>query len=377
MKKTLLLIACLGIAFTSSAQLKVNGNGKVAIGTTENPTSQLAFGAKGNTYAKTYFEGDGYVMQIKPLGKSSNMSSSMFGRGLYVNGTPVQGSGLVGVHSSISGAINTSNGFTIGVLGGAGNGENGYNYGVSGLLEGGRNGAGIFGSVSGNGHSKCINGRYAGYFLGPVYVEGELYQYYYNFFKWANESFMPNRQPMGSVLNRVKSITPLVFKFPSSTDSTFALSAQNLDSIFPGMVSSNGEYVDYLEMIPVLIRTIQEMQQEIETLQALVPGAARSDETLSTSAASRQQSMYKEAALYQNTPNPFSERTTIRFTLPENVQNSYICIFNMNGKLQKKIPVNSSMDSIIISSYELSPGMYLYSLIIGGQEIDTKKMIIS
>ena len=132
--------------------------------------------------------------------------------------------------------------------------------------------------------------------------------------------------------------------------------------------------------MPLLIRSIQELKAEVDELKGendAMKARSTALEDNETTGIGDATSIPAAASLAQNTPNPFSERTTIRFTLPENVQNSYICIFNMNGKLQKKIPVNSSMDSIIISSYELSPGMYLYSLIIGGQEIDTKKMIIS
>ena len=81
--------------------------------------------------------------------------------------------------------------------------------------------------------------------------------------------------------------------------------------------------------------------------------------------------------LYQNTPNPFKEKTVIRFNLAENVKNAFIYIFDMQGTLQKQIAVTPSMQSIIINGYELSPGMYIYSLIVNGKEIDTKRMILS
>ena len=83
------------------------------------------------------------------------------------------------------------------------------------------------------------------------------------------------------------------------------------------------------------------------------------------------------ATLAQNTPNPFSERTTIRFTLPENAQQAYIYVFDMSGKMYKQIPVNSSMQSVTIEGYELSAGMYIYSLVIGGKEVQTRRMILS
>ena len=83
------------------------------------------------------------------------------------------------------------------------------------------------------------------------------------------------------------------------------------------------------------------------------------------------------ASLAQNTPNPFTERTTIRFTLPENTRNAYIYIFDMSGKMQKQIPIDSSMQSVTIEGYELSAGMYIYSLVIGGKEVKTRRMILS
>ncbi|MBO5632753.1 MAG: T9SS type A sorting domain-containing protein, partial [Aeriscardovia sp.] len=86
---------------------------------------------------------------------------------------------------------------------------------------------------------------------------------------------------------------------------------------------------------------------------------------------------FNGASLMQNTPNPFSERTVIRFTLPENAQNAYIYIFDMQGKMQKQIPVNASMQSVTVNGYELSAGMYIYSLVVNGKEVDTKRMILS
>jgi hypothetical protein len=83
------------------------------------------------------------------------------------------------------------------------------------------------------------------------------------------------------------------------------------------------------------------------------------------------------AVLYQNTPNPFTAQTEIRFSLPETAKNAYIYIFDMTGKMQKQVPVDASMQSITINGYELQAGIYLYSLVVNGQEIDTKRMILS
>jgi hypothetical protein len=81
--------------------------------------------------------------------------------------------------------------------------------------------------------------------------------------------------------------------------------------------------------------------------------------------------------LYQNTPNPFKEQTTIRFSLADDAQSASICIFDMTGKMLKSLPVSSGDSSVSIAGWELGEGMFLYTLIVNGKEIDTKRMIIT
>ena len=133
--------------------------------------------------------------------------------------------------------------------------------------------------------------------------------------------------------------------------------------------------------MPVLIRSIQELKAELDEVKGksdeIKEARAASFEDEETTVVGNATSIPAMATLAQNTPNPFSERTTIRFTLPENAQNAYIYIFDMSGKMQKQIPVNSDMQSITIEGYELRAGMYIYSLVIGGKEIQTHRMILS
>jgi hypothetical protein len=125
-------------------------------------------------------------------------------------------------------------------------------------------------------------------------------------------------------------------------------------------------------MVPLLLRSIQELKQELDELKGGSEFKTRStnDETPGFSA------INTDNVLYQNIPNPFKEQTVIRFKLADNVQEAAICIFDMTGKTLKKLPVSSGMESVSIGGYELGEGMFLYSLIVNGQEIDTKKMVI-
>ena len=164
----------------------------------------------------------------------------------------------------------------------------------------------------------------------------------------------------------------------------FGLSAKELEKVYPNLVlkgQDGYQYINYTELVPILIRSIQELKAELDEVKSKDTDVKRAraasfeeDDPLDVKDATSIPAM---ATLAQNTPNPFSERTTIRFTLPENAQNAFIYIFDMSGKMQKQIPVDSSMESVIIEGYELRAGMYIYSLVIGGKEIDTKRMILS
>jgi hypothetical protein len=80
-----------------------------------------------------------------------------------------------------------------------------------------------------------------------------------------------------------------------------------------------------------------------------------------------------QATLYQNAPNPFKERTEIRYSLPENANTAEIYVFGMQGKLLKKYPADQS-GAVVIKGSDLKAGIYLYSLIVAGKQVDTKRM---
>ncbi len=85
----------------------------------------------------------------------------------------------------------------------------------------------------------------------------------------------------------------------------------------------------------------------------------------------------RSSILYQNSPNPFQNQTVIHFKLSEEARDASICIFDMQGKMLKTLPVTNGEESVIVNSSEFGDGLYLYSLIVNGQEVDTKKMVIS
>lgn len=184
----------------------------------------------------------------------------------------------------------------------------------------------------------------------------------------------------------IKSQPDEIDSYSKTIDGHFALNAHEIKQLFPTLTSSDGSgklLVDQGQLLIVLIQAIKELKERIDALNPssnnlLMAASHQAFNNEETDRATSSISTLKDnCKLYQNAPNPFSEQTSIRFVLPDNTHNAYIYIFDMTGKLLRQIPIDSSMSSIDIHGYELTPGMYIYSLIIGGKEIDTKKMILS
>ena len=89
-------------------------------------------------------------------------------------------------------------------------------------------------------------------------------------------------------------------------------------------------------------------------------------------------SVLANAFLYQNTPNPFNTTTEIKYFLPEGSTNAYIYVFNLQGNLLLTYNLSDNgFGSVIINGSSLNAGMYIYSLVVNGQEAETKRMILT
>jgi hypothetical protein len=157
--------------------------------------------------------------------------------------------------------------------------------------------------------------------------------------------------------------------------------AQDIQKIYPELVHEDKDgllSVDYIGLIPVLVESIKEQQLQIEELKTLLTGknTLRSDNSERETAAIATINS-ETAVLYQNTPNPFTEQTEIRYSIPVNVKQAFICIFDMQGTMLKKMDVSTNSKLITIQGSEFVAGMYLYSLVADGKEVDTKRMILT
>lgn len=376
------------LTISISAQLKVDSCGMVLINqATKMPShlSPVAWFTIGDD--STYYWSD----------------FNMYNMGLQNCIVPKINNESIGLYSEVFRHHNMTQPISTGILGVA-CASSTANYGVVGGLNG-SNGAAIFGTTDAGPYDAHLNGSYAGYFDGSTYVNGNLTaSAVYNLsdirLKQNVTSLSENEDTNESVIGQLQKINVIEYNLKSIEHEEsslskskhfrndaqvdereqarrhYGVSAQELQKIYPDLVleGQNGYLaVNYTELVPLLIRSLQELKAELDEVRGADSKSAMSRS--STKVVSRISETGN--VLYQNNPNPFKEQTTIRFNLADDSREAFICIFDMTGKVIKKLPVSVGETSVSVGGWELEEGMFFYSLIVNGQEIDTKKMIIS
>ena len=170
--------------------------------------------------------------------------------------------------------------------------------------------------------------------------------------------------------------------------------AQDLQKVFPELVdqdSSGYFYVDYVGLIPVIIEALKEQQSiidaqslKIKELEVKIEDSSTKEtknSNLKSGSISTDTEILDEttnAFLFQNTPNPFKYDTEIKYYIPESSSNAVLYVFSLQGNLLlTKNLLGTGNGSVTINGSELNPGMYVYSLLVNGQIVATKRMILT
>jgi len=89
-----------------------------------------------------------------------------------------------------------------------------------------------------------------------------------------------------------------------------------------------------------------------------------------------------EKALLKNSPNPFSESTTISFSKTTNSHKlNRICIYNVKGKLIRTYDITPEMNSVTWNGTDekgtaLPSGVYLYTISLDDETMKTEKLLL-
>ena len=125
---------------------------------------------------------------------------------------------------------------------------------------------------------------------------------------------------------------------------------------------------------------IEKMQKEIEDLKNLVYELSKqkTEQSQNPSGNATGNNASLTPYLINNVPNPFSQSTLIRYYLPAGTTNAAITITNNEGIVMETISLAcEGMGTLMYNASGLAYGTYAYTLVVGGQKIDTKKMMIT
>lgn len=80
--------------------------------------------------------------------------------------------------------------------------------------------------------------------------------------------------------------------------------------------------------------------------------------------------------LEQNSPNPYAERTSINYYLPDDTGKAQILFYNSQGKLIQSVElIQKGKGTLNVFASDLSNGIYIYTLVVDGKVVDSKKMV--
>jgi hypothetical protein len=406
--KNLLFLLVLLIVLPAQAQLTVDENGYTLIGdVSEEAKSPLSVNYEGNADAACSVKGDAMGLY------SLRTGIAHWGIGIQgVSKNPETGFS-VGIKGVANNTNELSSGRSYGVIGLASNATDGWNYGVFGRLEGTSNGAAIYGTVNPKENGEYMDDRYAGYFKGNTKVDGDLSvsgainglylgiaapstssSSVSNIVTVATENneetlaekisnlslnscYINNDIIQGNTALLTDSIAETAefskISIQSQEKKHYLLSADQIEQEFPDLVyelNDGSRAINYIELIPVLVQTINELNNRISLLES-------NQSSVKKIASSVKETKEEIVAVKQNTPNPFSDTSTILITVPSTIKEAVLCFYDLTGTQKKAINiVERGTFSIILNASEFEGGMYVYSLIADGKLVSSNKMIV-
>jgi hypothetical protein len=196
---------------------------------------------------------------------------------------------------------------------------------------------------------------------------------------------LPQGKRYGLIAEEVEELLPGLVK-----NTMFKDRSANLDSTHesnPSAAQSKEKIdfkaVNYTELIPIMIKGMQEQQAENQALQEENKNQQRQIDELRQMVLELKNGRtgpvtITSAYLEQNSPNPVNGSTVIRYRIPETSTSARLILTNAKGQIVKMVNINNKgTGQLSLNTISLAAGTYNYTLYVDGRQVDAKRLVIS
>jgi Chaperone of endosialidase/Secretion system C-terminal sorting domain len=345
------------------------------------------------------------------FGKLFVRAGSTAGRSIAINAsaTGTSTDGGYGLYTSVGG---TSPQGVYGVFAFAGAENSPINAGIVGRLnfDPSIESNGVNYAIFGDAGGATASNFWAGYFNGRTFCNAGVWTS-------SDAKLKTNVKAETDALSRIMQLRPATYNFKKADYPGMALPAeiqhgfiaQEMQTVFPEFVTDvkapkgfdkagklegmiDFKAINYTALIPVLTSAIQQQQTQLETqkqelaqyqqlTEKLLQKVNALEQALTTKTnAEKLTDNSKSAFLMQNTPNPASGSTAIRYFIPmDKAGNAAITITDAAGRqiMQYANLNKGTISTININAGSLKSGTYVYSLLLNGSVTASRSMVIT
>lgn len=200
-----------------------------------------------------------------------------------------------------------------------------------------------------------------------------------------------NIRPVEDALSKIMRLNGIIYDVAASafpdTDETFQMElveknknrygflVEDMSLICPDVVSEYADQqsgIDYFEIIPILVEAMKDQQAQIDELQHQIANLSGVDLPTTDEAKSIGSRLNPHSAAKK------SQNISIGYYIDKINGEASMLLFDMQGKLIDTYPISNPGDGQITLPANTYPaGMYLYSLVVDGNEIATQKIILT
>lgn len=205
------------------------------------------------------------------------------------------------------------------------------------------------------------------------------------FIAYSDKRLKKNIVHMESSLEKINKINGYKYEWTddfkkrsnsSSNEKQAGFIAQEIKDILPEAVVENSDGflgVNYNAVMPLLAEGIKEQQKTINELKLEV---AELKSKLNTSNNFSQPKITKE--YFQIIPNPIEQQSKIVYKLDDANAKAMFIVYDLQGKMLKQINVQSGVKEgqLALNKSDLGKGMYILSLIINSDEMQSKRFLV-